>query len=114
MSKKYKVYNVREFRDLLKDNDYSFVRCKGDHEIWKHSRGRQIVISIIDFNPLVARRLIKEYELKDGLQKAIRDKFRILNQLAIFPSEQEKIKIRSATSINHLDRICRDIIDSRY
>lgn len=114
MSNKYKVYTIKEFRNLLKDNGFALARCKGDHEIWKNkSRERIISVPIIDFNPIIARRLIKEHELRNVLEQRTEYKMKVLHQLRIYPTEQEKAKINSAISVSHLDRICRDIINSR-
>lgn len=60
------VFTVREFRIILKDNGYTLQRKRGDHEIWVNDEGKHISIPNNSkcINVMVARRLIKENNLK--------------------------------------------------
>ena len=112
---KYKVYSVKQFRDLLKDNGYKLERSRGSHEMWRNSHKDKQLISlpVVEFNPMIARRLIKEYKLQDQIQIAISKKWRLFDDLGIRLSTEHIKKVQGATSIAHLDRICRDIILSQ-
>ena len=59
-----KEYSFREFRLLLRQNGYYYVRSCGDHNIFSNDVK---VISIPNhgkqLNRMLCRRLIKEYEL---------------------------------------------------
>lgn len=57
-----KIYTSREFICLLRNNGYDYDRCKGDHMIYVKG-GRHISVTAKSINPMVARRLIKEYNL---------------------------------------------------
>lgn len=63
---KVKEYSFREFRRLLIDNGYVFLRNAGDHYIFSNGI---CTISIPDhgkkLNRMVCRRLIKENNLKE-------------------------------------------------
>ena len=60
------VFTVREFRIVLKNNGYTLQRKRGDHEIWVNDNGKHISIPNNSkcINTMVARRLIKENNLK--------------------------------------------------
>lgn len=58
-----KTYTGREFKRLLIDNGYTCKRTNGDHAIYSNGE-RTISFNTIKLNRMVARRLIKEYELK--------------------------------------------------
>ena len=59
------VYTVREFRIVLKNNGYTLQRKRGDHEIWiKDGKHISIPNNSKCINVMVARRLIKENNLK--------------------------------------------------
>ena len=57
-----KTYTSREFEILLKQNGYIYERSKGDHNIYTKD-GRHISFPATKMNRMVARRLIKEYNL---------------------------------------------------
>lgn len=57
-----KVYTSREFATLLKKNGYRYDHSTGDHNIYRKD-GRHISFPAKDLNRMVARRLIKEYNL---------------------------------------------------
>ena len=59
---KRKVYSSREFGKLLRENGYTYDRCKGDHVIYI-KESRHICFTAKDLNRMVARRLIKEYNI---------------------------------------------------
>lgn len=59
---KYKVYTTKEFQRILKNNGYCQVRQKGSHTIWVKENCGHISVPI-EMNPMIARRLIKEYHL---------------------------------------------------
>ena len=55
---KARTYSIIEFKRILENNGYSFLRhAKGDHCIYSNGE-RTITIKMI------ARRLIREYDLK--------------------------------------------------
>lgn len=60
-----KIYSGKEFRRLLIDNGYKYERCRGDHMIYSKN-GRIISFNIIKLNRMVARRLIKENNLREN------------------------------------------------
>lgn len=112
---KYKVYSVKQFRDLLKDNGYKLERTRGSHEMWRnpHKDKQLISLPVVEFNPMIAQRLIKEHKLQNQIQAAISKKWRLFDDLGIRLTTENIKKIQGATSIAHLDRICRDIILSQ-
>ena len=57
-----KTFNSREFAELLIENGYEYTRCKGDHKIYKNKE-KTICFNWRKLNKMVARRLIKEYNL---------------------------------------------------
>ena len=62
-----KTWTPREFETLLKKNGYVYSRCNGDHKIYKGKRGTiSFNVRGNGLNRMVARRLIKEFELVIG------------------------------------------------
>ena len=59
-----KSYTVREFKQILINNGYTYSRQRGDHLVYTNG-GRNIVITAKEkgFNKMIARRLIKENNL---------------------------------------------------
>lgn len=60
-----KIYTAREFACLLRDNGYSYSRTRGDHIIY-YKDGKHISFTARNLNRMMARRLIKEYNLKEA------------------------------------------------
>lgn len=61
---KARTYSIIEFKRILKNNGYSFLRhAKGDHCIYSNGE-RTITIKMTHVNKMIARRLIREYDLK--------------------------------------------------
>lgn len=56
-----RAYSDREFKKILKKNNYKKVRSKGDHIIY--SNGEKHLTITPNINKVVALRLIKEYKL---------------------------------------------------
>lgn len=54
-------YDFRRMQRILKDNRYELVRIRGSH--FMYSNGHRTVSVNKDLNMMVAKRLIKEYEL---------------------------------------------------
>jgi predicted RNA binding protein YcfA (HicA-like mRNA interferase family) len=61
---KYAVMNDRDFVRLLKDNGYVVARTSGDHTIYYNAERKDSITVNNKINPMVARRLIKEHNLK--------------------------------------------------
>lgn len=62
---KMRQYTFHQFVQIIEANGYDYVRCNGDHVIYKR-RGAQRTIVLAKkkhINPCIARRLIKENEL---------------------------------------------------
>lgn len=61
----YKTYthHSRKFIRLLRENGYKLIRQNGSHSIYKNDNGNTITINI-NLNAMVARRLIRENNLK--------------------------------------------------
>lgn len=59
-----KTYSTREFERLLNDNGYKFIRQKGDHIIYRKENNTIVITK--DLNKMVAKRLIKENNLKEN------------------------------------------------
>ena len=60
-----KQYTIRDFKRILKDNGYEYVRCKGDHSTYRKDE-RVLTVNVVNLKPIVANRLIKEYGLRVG------------------------------------------------
>lgn len=56
-----RAYSDREFKKILKKNNYEKVRSKGDHIIYSNGSNHLTITPKI--NKVVALRLIKEYKL---------------------------------------------------
>ena len=56
-----RAYSDREFKKILKKNNYKKIRSKGDHFIY--SNGKNNITITPKINKVVALRLIKEYKL---------------------------------------------------
>ena len=59
---KTKEYSTQEFKRILIDNGFEYVRCNGDH--WIYKRGNEVAVVNKKLNKMVARRLIKTHNLK--------------------------------------------------
>lgn len=57
-----KEYSTQEFIRILLDNGFEYVSCKGDHK--KFRRGDETVVVNKKLNRMVARRLLKTYNLR--------------------------------------------------
>lgn len=53
-------YKPKEIKKILKKHGYEFVRSRGDHEIYKNKRGKEITVTSTHMNICVATRLLKE------------------------------------------------------
>lgn len=61
---KARTYSIIEFKRILGNNGYCFLRhAKGDHCIYSIGE-RTITIKRTHVNKMIARRLIREYDLK--------------------------------------------------
>lgn len=58
---KTKEFSSQEFIRILLDNEFEYVSCKGDHK--KFRRRNETVVVNKKLNKMVARRLLKEYNL---------------------------------------------------
>ena len=58
---KTKEFSSKEFKRILMDNGFEFVRHNGDHAIYK--RGGETAVVNKKLNKMVARRLIKTHNL---------------------------------------------------
>ena len=58
-----KVYEVRDFEKILKENGYKQTRQKGSHKIWDNG-ANVISVPATKIFPPIARRLIKENDLR--------------------------------------------------
>lgn len=56
-----KQFNSREFKKLLRNNGYDYVRSNGSHDIF--SNGEFNIVVPIHLNMMIAKRLIKENNL---------------------------------------------------
>ena len=57
-----KQYNAREFIKLLTDNGFEYFRTNGSHRIYQ--RGYDNVPVPLKLNHMIAKRIIKQYELE--------------------------------------------------
>ena len=60
---KEKVMNSREFKRVLLNNGYIQVSVKGDHFKWYNDCNNNTIIFTKNLNMMIARRLVKEYNL---------------------------------------------------
>lgn len=58
---KTKEFSGREFKRILMNNGFEYVRQSGDHAIYK--RGNETAVVNTKLNKMVARRLIKTHNL---------------------------------------------------
>jgi len=58
---KYQIYSYRDFEKILRKNGYVLKRQKGSHFIWNN--GMRSLTVTHNCNPMIARRLINEYNL---------------------------------------------------
>lgn len=58
-----KVYDFKEFQKILSRNGFELSRTRGSHFMYK-KEGRTLVVNK-GLNKLVARRLIREYQLAE-------------------------------------------------
>ena len=56
-----KTYTRREFEQLLNENGFELVRCRGSHFVYKRN-GETISIPK-NLNKMIGRRLVKEHNL---------------------------------------------------
>ena len=69
MSMSGKNYPSRKMIIILKNNNYTYLRSSGDHDIYYNGTNK-ISITVPMINRMIARRLIKENNLK------VEDKFK--------------------------------------
>ena len=57
-----KIWTAREFAKMLRKNGYEYVRCNGDHMIYRNRFGRSVTFTVCGgtINRMIAQRLIKE------------------------------------------------------
>lgn len=60
---KYQIITYKEMCRILKRNGYMLDRQNGDHTIWVKDGCNHVSINM-HLNPMVARRLVKENNLK--------------------------------------------------
>ena len=62
---KMRQYTYLEMTKIVKRSGYEYVRCTGDHCIYKHEDGNGTIVLAKKkhINPCIARRLIKENNL---------------------------------------------------
>ena len=56
----YKQYSPRQFRRILRNNGFTYIRSNGDHDIYENGSGKHISIPATRTNKMLCRRLIKE------------------------------------------------------
>lgn len=61
---KYAVMSDRDFVALLKKNGYVIARSNGGHTVWYNAQKKDSITVNTNLNPMVARRIIKEHNLK--------------------------------------------------
>lgn len=62
---KMRQYTYLEMTKIVKSNGYKYMRCTGDHYIYKRKDGGGTIVLAKKkhINPCIARRLIKENNL---------------------------------------------------
>ena len=70
MSGKLPGVPVREFRKTLEDNGFKYDRSNSGHEIWERKQSVSIPIHSKEINGGIARRLSKQYHLKDKQEES--------------------------------------------
>lgn len=58
------TYDFRKFEKLLTNNGFVYDHQTGDHRIW-YKEGKHISVPMRKKNPMLFRRLIREYGLKE-------------------------------------------------
>ena len=61
------MVDAKEMKKILRANGYDFIRCKGSH--FMYSNGKNTIAINKDLNCMVARRLIKQYNLEYAKQE---------------------------------------------
>lgn len=56
-----KTYSKREFEQILNNNGYEYIRCRGSHFIYK--KGNRTISLPKNLNKMISKRLIKENAL---------------------------------------------------
>lgn len=56
------MVDAKEMKKILRANGYDYIRCKSSHFIY--SNGKNTIAVNKDLNCMVARRLIKQYNLE--------------------------------------------------
>lgn len=56
----YKQYSTRQFRKILRNNGFTYIRSNGDHDIYENGTGKHISIPATRTNKMLCMRLIKE------------------------------------------------------
>lgn len=56
------MVDAKEMKKILRANGYEYIRCKGSH--FMYSNGTNTIAVNKDLNCMVARRLIKQYNLE--------------------------------------------------
>ena len=65
MSGRLPCVPVREFQRTLKENGFQKDRCNDGHEIWERKQSVSIPVHSKEINGGIARRLSKQYHLKE-------------------------------------------------
>lgn len=61
---KMKVYNSREFRQLVRRNGWTLARINSDHWIYKHpDNPKLLTVTVKKFNRMIGERLVNEFDL---------------------------------------------------
>lgn len=55
------MIDAREMKKILRNNGYEYQRCRGSH--FMYSNGKNTIVVNKDLNCMVAKRLIKQYNL---------------------------------------------------
>ena len=63
---KYSVPSDRDFKRILKQNGYEIIRTNGDHTIWRNAERKDSITVNKNINPIVAKRLVKQHNLKEN------------------------------------------------
>ena len=61
------MVDAKKMKKILRSNGYEYIRCKGSHFIY--SNGTNTIAVNKDLNCMVARRLIKQYNLEYAKQE---------------------------------------------
>ena len=55
--------NSKKFGKILEQNNFEFSRISGSHHIYKHRTNGAVISIPIRLNPIIAERLIKQFNL---------------------------------------------------